>query len=145
VATKWLDFLKNNSLFFWVLNCVEIFTGSNLFEPELDYAELPQQLMLLLSHPRVLKVGRLVNGDLVYLQKACHSSEPFVPGIDLVKFAKDRRVVPTAQCSLQHTFVFRYFRSTQSLFPLCPQTVPSSQLRSSCFSVPSHPEKTQPC
>lgn len=62
--------------------------------------ELPQQLMLLLSHPRVLKVGRLVNGDLIYLQKACHSPEPFVSGIDLAKFAKDRRVVPTAQCSL---------------------------------------------
>ena len=62
--------------------------------------ELPQQLRLLLSHPRVLKVGRLVNGDLVYLQKACHSPEPFVSGIDLAKFAKDRRVVPTAQCSL---------------------------------------------
>jgi hypothetical protein len=62
--------------------------------------ELPQQLKLLLSHPRVLKVGRLVNGDLVYLQKACHSPEPFVSGIDLAKFAKDRRVVPTTQCSL---------------------------------------------
>ena len=62
--------------------------------------ELPQQLMLLLSHPCVLKVGRLVNGDLVYLQKACHSPEPFVGGIDLAKFAKDRRVVPSAQCSL---------------------------------------------
>ena len=51
--------------------------------------ELPQQLKLLLSHPRILKVGRLVNGDLGYLQKACHSPEPFVGGIDLAKYAKD--------------------------------------------------------
>ena len=64
--------------------------------------ELPQQLKLLLSHPRVLKVGRLVNGDLAYLQKACRSPEPFVSGIDLAKFAKDRHVVPTAQCSLAY-------------------------------------------
>ena len=66
----------------------------------LSQNELPQQLKLLLSHPRVLKVGRLVNGDLVYLQKACNSPEPFVGGIDLAKLAKDRRVVPSAQCSL---------------------------------------------
>jgi ribonuclease D len=62
--------------------------------------ELPQQLKLLLSHPQVLKVGRLVNGDLGYLQKACHSPEPFVGGIDLAKFAKDRRVIPTTQSTL---------------------------------------------
>jgi hypothetical protein len=62
--------------------------------------ELPQQLTLLLSHPRVFKVGRLVNGDLGYLQKASHSPYPFVGGLDLAKFAKDRRVVPNAQCSL---------------------------------------------
>ena len=56
--------------------------------------------MLLLSHPRVIKVGRLVNGDLGYLQKASHSPYPFIGGLDLAKFAKDRRVVPNAQCSL---------------------------------------------
>jgi len=62
--------------------------------------ELPQQLTLLLSHPRIFKVGRLVNGDLGYLQKASHSPHPFVGGLDLAKFAKDRCVVPNAQCSL---------------------------------------------
>ena len=62
--------------------------------------ELPQQLTLLLSHPRIFKVGRLVNGDLGYLQKASHSLYPFVGGLDLAKLAKDRRVVPNAQCSL---------------------------------------------
>ena len=62
--------------------------------------ELPQQLTLLLSHPRVLKVGRLVNADLGYLQRASHSPYPFVGGLDLAKFAKDRHVVPNAQCSL---------------------------------------------
>jgi len=62
--------------------------------------ELPLQLTLLLSHPCVLKVGWLVNGDLGYLQKASHSLNPFVGGLDLAKFAKDRRVVPNAQCSL---------------------------------------------
>lgn len=62
--------------------------------------ELPQQLKLLLSHPRVIKSGRLVNGDLQNLQMACRSPNPFVGGLDLAKYAKNRRVISNAQCSL---------------------------------------------
>jgi len=52
--------------------------------------ELPQQLRFLLSHPCVIKSGRLVNSDLKYLQTACKSPNPFVGGLDLAKYAKDR-------------------------------------------------------
>lgn len=41
-----------------------------------------------------------MNGDLKYLQTACKSPNPFVGGLDLAKYAKDRRVVANAQCSL---------------------------------------------
>ncbi|KIM48835.1 hypothetical protein M413DRAFT_59520 [Hebeloma cylindrosporum] len=61
---------------------------------------LPQQLKLLLSHPRILKAGRLVNTDLGYLQAACHSETPFVGGLDLAKSAKERRIISSTQCSL---------------------------------------------
>lgn len=59
----------------------------------LSKGELPQKLKLLLSHPRILKAGRLVNSDLTYLQNACHSSSAFVGGLDLAKFAKDQCVI----------------------------------------------------
>jgi hypothetical protein len=55
--------------------------------------ELPHQLKLLLSHPRIFKVGRLVDTDLARLQEACHSAEPFVGGFDLAKYAKERCVI----------------------------------------------------
>jgi 3'-5' exonuclease len=61
---------------------------------------LPQQLKVLLSHPQILKAGRLVDADLGYLQSACKGSSQFVGGLDLAKYAKDRRVVNNAQCSL---------------------------------------------
>lgn len=54
---------------------------------------LPHQLKLLLSHPRILKVGRMVNTDLTHLQQACNSSLPFVGGLELGKYAKDRHVI----------------------------------------------------
>jgi hypothetical protein len=59
----------------------------------LEKEELPHKLKLLLSHPRILKAGRLIDSDLAYLQNACHSSSAFVGGIDLAKYAKDRRVI----------------------------------------------------
>lgn len=59
----------------------------------LSKGELPHKLKLLLSHPRILKAGRLVNSDLTYLENACHSSSAFVGGLDLAKFAKDRCVI----------------------------------------------------
>ena len=54
---------------------------------------LLQQLKVLLSHPQILKTGRLVDADLGYLQSACKGSPQFVGGLDLAKYAKDRRVV----------------------------------------------------
>ena len=61
---------------------------------------LPQQLKVLLSHPQILKVGRLVDADLGYLQSTCKGCSQFVGGLDLAKYAKDRRVVNNARCSL---------------------------------------------
>jgi len=63
--------------------------------------ELPHQLQMLLSDLRIKKVGRLVNADLKYLQSACQSPIPFVGGLDLAKYAKDRQVIPNATCSLE--------------------------------------------
>ena len=62
--------------------------------------KLPHQLELLLCHPRILKAGRLVGADLAHLQSACGSSIAFSGSLDLAKYAKDRRVIPNAQCSL---------------------------------------------
>jgi len=61
---------------------------------------LPQQLKVLLSHPQILKAGRLVDADLGYLQNACKGSSQFVGGLDLAKYAKDQRVINNARCSL---------------------------------------------
>jgi len=71
--------------------------------------ELPQQLRILLSHPRVLKAGRLVNADLTYLQKAIKSQVSFIGGdrgVDLAKIAKDRHVTTSAQLSLADLCAF---------------------------------------
>jgi hypothetical protein len=62
--------------------------------------KLPSQLKLLLSHPRILKAGRLINADLKYLEIASQSSIPFIGGLDLAKYAKDRQMVSNAKCSL---------------------------------------------
>jgi hypothetical protein len=48
----------------------------------------------------VWKAGRLVDADLKYLQSSSQSTTPFVGGLDLVKYAKDRRVIPHATCGL---------------------------------------------
>ena len=57
--------------------------------------------MLLLAHPRILKAGRLVDADLNYLRNACHSPNAFVDGLDLAKYAKERRVVSNvSKCGL---------------------------------------------
>lgn len=61
---------------------------------------LPHKLKLLLSHPRILKAGRLVSADLKCLEAACQSHVPFVGGLDLAKYAKERHVAPNAKCSL---------------------------------------------
>lgn len=65
------------------------------------YGTIPHKLELLLRHPRVLKVGRLVNQDLTRLRTAFRLSQPFAGGVDLAKFAKDRRVIRDIQkCTL---------------------------------------------
>jgi hypothetical protein len=47
-----------------------------------------------------LKAGQLIGADLAHLQNACGSPTPFAGSLDLAKYAKDRRVIPNAQCSL---------------------------------------------
>lgn len=67
----------------------------------LGNGRLPQQLLLLLQHPQILKVGRLVDADLKYLEAACQSPVPFVGGLDLAKYAKDQHVIQSiSHCSL---------------------------------------------
>ncbi|XP_006455795.1 hypothetical protein AGABI2DRAFT_76455, partial [Agaricus bisporus var. bisporus H97] len=63
--------------------------------------KLPQQLEIFLSHPRVRKVGRLVDGDLQRLQDTLRPSQPFVGGVDLAKLAKERHLIKNiSKCSL---------------------------------------------
>ncbi|KAF8971765.1 hypothetical protein BDZ97DRAFT_1650519, partial [Flammula alnicola] len=66
----------------------------------IEAGRLPQALMLLLSNPNVVKVGRMVAADLKYLESACRPSSPFVGALDLAKFAKERQAVTSAKCSL---------------------------------------------
>ncbi|KAF5334096.1 hypothetical protein D9611_014996 [Ephemerocybe angulata] len=54
---------------------------------------LPAQLRNLLANPHVLKVGRNVGRDLKLLEEACHSTEHFVGGLDLAKYAKERSIM----------------------------------------------------
>jgi hypothetical protein len=61
---------------------------------------LPRQLVLLLSNPNIIKVGRMVSSDLKYLEIACHSSTPFTGALDLARYAKERLVVSNAKASL---------------------------------------------
>lgn len=62
--------------------------------------DLPNQLQFLLSHPNILKAGRLVDADLKFLEAACQPRTPFVGGVELAKYAKDRRIISSARCSL---------------------------------------------
>ncbi|EKM75412.1 hypothetical protein AGABI1DRAFT_9421, partial [Agaricus bisporus var. burnettii JB137-S8] len=56
--------------------------------------ELPHQLDLFLSHPRIQKVGRLVAGDLSNLQKAYRKpSGSFKGALDIAQLAKDRHLI----------------------------------------------------
>jgi hypothetical protein len=62
--------------------------------------DLPNQLQVLLSHPNILKAGRLVDADLRFLEAACQPRTPFVGGLELAKYAKDRRIISSAKCGL---------------------------------------------
>lgn len=61
---------------------------------------LPLGLQQVLSNPNIKKVGRGVGADLKYLQQAVNPTNPFVGGIDLAKFAKDRLLIPSAKIGL---------------------------------------------
>lgn len=64
------------------------------------HQRLPEKLIMLLQNPRVRKVGRMVSSDLKQLQATIHSSSPFTGALDLANYAKDRRVISNAKCSL---------------------------------------------
>jgi len=67
----------------------------------LEKGRLPHKLQLLLSHSRIRKAGRLVDSDLLRLQDMCSSSTPFIGGLDLAKYAKERCLVTNiSKCSL---------------------------------------------
>jgi hypothetical protein len=50
--------------------------------------DLPNQLQFLLSHPNILKAGRLVDADLKFLEAACQPRTPFVGGVELANMPK---------------------------------------------------------
>ncbi|KAF8994149.1 hypothetical protein BDZ89DRAFT_1150212 [Hymenopellis radicata] len=62
---------------------------------------LPQQLVNFLRDGRILKAGRLVNGDLRQLEAACDlPRNSFVGGLELGAFAKERFLISSATISL---------------------------------------------
>lgn len=61
---------------------------------------LPSVLKQVLSNPQIIKVGRFVSGDLSYLQESSRSITPFVGGVDLARFAKDRMIISNARMGL---------------------------------------------
>ena len=67
----------------------------------LSQNQLPSQLKLFLANKNILKVGCAPNVDLSYLQQACHSTTPFLGGVDLAKMAKEHHIITNARsCSL---------------------------------------------
>ncbi|KAJ3553058.1 hypothetical protein NP233_g12733 [Leucocoprinus birnbaumii] len=62
--------------------------------------QLPHQLMLLLTNPNIIKVGRAVKQDLAYLEQACGSTQRFCGSADLAVLAKERNLIQDARCSL---------------------------------------------
>lgn len=60
---------------------------------------MPHDLVELLAHPRITKVGRQVSSDLTALRRSCSSDRPFVGALDLVKYARDRCVLESRLAS----------------------------------------------
>ena len=56
------------------------------------HQRLPEKLLILLTNPRIQKVGRMVNSDLQQLQAAIGSPIPFVGGLELSTYAKECQV-----------------------------------------------------
>lgn len=61
--------------------------------------KLPQQLLIFLREPRILKTGRMVNGDLRHLETVSGQG-PFQGGLELGALAKQRFLIPDARISL---------------------------------------------
>ncbi|KAF8870351.1 hypothetical protein CPB84DRAFT_1754505 [Gymnopilus junonius] len=89
--------------------------------------KLPRQLEILLSHPRILKAGRLVKADLQYLQDACQSRDPFVGALDLAKYAKDRHVISSARCGLADLSAIILKKRLSKNVPECVSTAWDSE------------------
>ncbi|KAG6856426.1 hypothetical protein H0H87_004552 [Tephrocybe sp. NHM501043] len=67
----------------------------------LSRKQLPHELLNFLQNNRVIKAGRLVNGDLRQLAMAAgQDSSAFQGGLDLATFAKQRLLITNAQISL---------------------------------------------
>ena len=62
---------------------------------------LPLVMQRLLSSAQIHKVGRNINQDLRRLESECHSTVPFVGGIELARLAKDRGVITDARLGLK--------------------------------------------
>lgn len=58
---------------------------------------LPQKLKLLLSNPRILKVGLQIQSDISILEDRCGGNEPFRGIVDLGRYARDRYVITGRQ------------------------------------------------
>ena len=79
--------LRGSALMKFGLEAVDAVDDEVTFHNVRDDIE-PHELKILLSDPRVKKVGRMVDTDLRYLQKQVHSRQPFTGGVDLAKLAK---------------------------------------------------------
>ncbi|KAJ3738047.1 hypothetical protein EV360DRAFT_29977, partial [Lentinula raphanica] len=66
---------------------------------QLALKKLPHQLVRFLREPRILKAGRMVNGDLHHLETVS-SQGPFLGGLELSSFAKERFLISDARMSL---------------------------------------------
>jgi 3'-5' exonuclease len=58
---------------------------------------LPHKLKILLSNPRVMKVGRAIESDVKMLEQACGPGASFRGIIDLARYAIDRHVIDSSQ------------------------------------------------
>ncbi|KAG6887295.1 hypothetical protein C0992_012940 [Termitomyces sp. T32_za158] len=83
---------------------LQIALDSNIFILQIGNmlagGHLPLLSKQVLANPCIIKVGHGVVADLKYLERTCQSPVPFQGAIDLGKFAKERLVTSTVQCSL---------------------------------------------
>jgi 3'-5' exonuclease len=58
---------------------------------------IPHKLKLVLSNPRILKVGRAIESDIRTLEQVCSRSTPFQGILDIARYAQERHVITSAQ------------------------------------------------